>query len=195
MIRIADYVIDIAVTEEHGRRCEVTRHEVEKGASLVDHVRVLPATVSIEGCVSDTPLGAVARVRRAEGFVDRTAGILPSDDAHAFLVALMTKQIALGGFTIETSLDVYDDMIIETLTEPRSKDTTGALRFTATFVEIRYVTNDRAVIPVASPRAARSAAKGTKAAPDAALVPTEGQSIASRLIYGTRYGLVDNLGQ
>jgi hypothetical protein len=188
MIRIDGYAIDVAVSEEHSRTADVTEHEVERGSNIADHVRVKPAQVTVTCVVSDTPIGKMVSER---GF-DGVGFIVPSDDARAFLLRLLERREAV---TIETSVGTYDNMVLVSITEPRNVGTGKAMRFSATFREIRFIDNERTVVPVSVPSAARRAKKGAKVAPtpDKPLTPSNDQSIASRLIYGTRYGLVENL--
>jgi hypothetical protein len=47
---------DAVVRETHNSSVTVTSHPVEKGSNINDHVRPEPLKLSIEACVSDTPI-------------------------------------------------------------------------------------------------------------------------------------------
>jgi len=54
-------VLDALIKEDYSADAEPTTHPVEDGADITDHVILRPRTLSIEGVVTETPLG---------GFVD-----------------------------------------------------------------------------------------------------------------------------
>ncbi len=148
---IDGFEIDVNVTESHTSALQVTDFEVEEGANITDHARKMSRTVILNSVVSDTPIGAIASRRSADG--------LPSEDALAKLEQLQEDREPI---TIETDLRIYDNMILESLTIPRDKDNGNALRFSATFKEIRLVTNRRTTIRVSTPIAQRKQLRGTK---------------------------------
>lgn len=162
MIRINDFPIDAALSEDHTLDSEVTSFPVERGAEITDHVRPLPRTITIEGVVSDTPLGlaAIAREDRAviasadETLADR---VLPSIEAFTFLERVYEARQPV---TITTSLRVYENMVMESLSIPRTATTGDALRFTATFRQIRIVDVRRSRVRVAAPRGSGKRRRG-----------------------------------
>src|SRR5690606_1988974 len=100
--------------------------------------------VTLEGIVSDTPIGTLAALRGED--------VRPSDDAFARLLAIRDAREPV---TIETSLRVFENMVLQSLSVPRSAQTGDALRFRATFQQIQLVTNERTMIEVAVPRGAK----------------------------------------
>lgn len=48
--------IDCSVRETHSLQASVTKHNVEDGADVTDHVRTQPDALQLEGIVSNTPL-------------------------------------------------------------------------------------------------------------------------------------------
>lgn len=148
MIKINDYVIDCAVTEEHEYEADVTSYPVESGATITDNRRKRPATVTIEGVVSDTPIGPVATARQTEQAAPGAElNFLPSDEALSRLLAIHNSGEMVP---VETSLRAYSNMLLTSLSIPRSAKTGKALRFTARFVEVIIVANERTVVRVAS---------------------------------------------
>jgi hypothetical protein len=188
MVIIDGYPIDAALSEEHSFDNEVTAHPVERGADVTDHVRARPIVVSIEGLVSDTPIGAIAGLRAPD--------VLPSDDAFARLRDLRDRREPV---TIETSLQVFRNMVLQSLSVPRDARNGDALRFRATFQQVRLVVTERTVVDVAVPRAAKKVNRGTKPAPETPLddVPPKEKGTASvleSLLTGKRAALADDLG-
>lgn len=167
---INGYELDVAVNEDHTFESEVTEHPVEIGADVADHVRARPITVTLEGIVSDTPIGAVAQRRQQFTLVNGEAFALPSEEALAFLRAVHEAREPV---TIQTSLGSYENMMLRSLQVPRSTETGEALRFTASFVQVVIVQNLRTVVRVAVPRASNKVNRGNKPAADVPGVPLE----------------------
>jgi hypothetical protein len=162
-ILIDGYEIDVAISEEHTYDSEVTEHPVESGSAVVDNVRPRPISVSIEGFVSDTPIGELAKRREGSS--------LPSSEAFARLQIIRDAREPI---TISTSLRDYDNMILESLSIPTSSENGGALHFRATFKQIRIVTNERTTIRVAEPRGKSGTNRGNKPSPK--VTPTQLQA-------------------
>lgn len=183
MILVAGFAIDASVTEDHTARNEVTDNPVESGAVMTDHVRRMPATLTLECIVSDSPLGQVEALRGE--------GTVPSVDARAHLESLLANP---EPFTVVTSIRTYENMVIESLSEPRRAGIGHAMRFTATLRQITIVTNERTTVQVAVPRAAKKVNRGHRAAkkaPTQAPLPppkaVENQSIAAGYVKGDTY--------
>lgn len=160
---IDGYEIDIAETEEHAFENEITEHPVESGSDITDHVRARAIVLTVEGIVSDTPLEALARRRNELTTVGGEAYAKPSEEAFARLLEINDTREPI---TIETSLRVYTNMVLERLNAPRNAGTGDALRFSATFRQIRLVTNERTTILVSVPRGKKKVNRGQAFAPD-----------------------------
>lgn len=165
-IYIDGYEIDAALSEEHNLDSEITDYEVETGSDKSDGIRPLQDKVTIEGIVSDSPFGALA-VRRAAAALDPTGGQTPSSEAFERLKDIRKRREAV---VIETSLGIYRDMGLEQLSVPRDQPE-AVLRFRAVFKKVDYVTNDRATVRVATPRAAKKASLGHKASTPTPVAP------------------------
>lgn len=146
MIRIDDYLIDLAEEESVTYSSDPTPYPVEDGADVTDHVRARPLTISITGIVSDTPLGAVARERQLD---DDAAFFFPSDEAFSRLRAIHSAREPV---TLELKRGTFTNMVMTEFSERRDSSSGDALRFGATFTQIRIVTNERAIVVVAAPR-------------------------------------------
>ena len=77
-LTIGSIWIDVSISEKHNVRAEVTKHPVERGTDIVDHIRPLPREVQIEGFVTnhptEMPLSHAGGARAIEdaGFIDVT---------------------------------------------------------------------------------------------------------------------------
>jgi hypothetical protein len=156
MIRIDGYPIDLALTEEHSFDSEVTEYPVENGADISDNIRNKPLEITLEGIVSDTPIGAIAQD------ATRQAGAgtpLPSRDAYTRIVAIRDARELV---TIETSLGKFERMALTHIGVPRDRSTGKALKFTVTFRQVTLVTNERVTVRVAVPNATGKANGGNR---------------------------------
>lgn len=150
-ILIGDYQIDASLSETHSYSCEVTEYPVEQGSAISDNVRPKPIVVTIEGIVSDTPIGSIADLRNGNG--DQ----LPSVGA---LAALLAIRDARQPITIATSLSRFENMVLTDLEIPRDSKTGAALCFTATFQQITIVTNLRTTVRTIKKRTAKPSGQG-----------------------------------
>ncbi len=160
-VLIDGFEIDATLAEDHAFDSEVTEHPVEIGADITDHVRARPIEVTIQGLVSDTPIGALAERRGFDGVSEPAA--LPSDVAFSNLLGIRDAREPV---TITTSLKTFENMVLESLSVPRSARTGHALEFTARFRQVELVTNQRTTVPTAVPRAASKRNLGHKASAD-----------------------------
>jgi hypothetical protein len=177
---INGFEIDCTVREEHVLDAEVTEYPVEAGAAIADHIRPRPAVVTIEGIISDTPFGDLARRRGMDPELVNPRG-LPSEQALAMFLAIRETREPV---TIETSLRVYESMaMLSFTTEPRKAD---ALFFTAVFKQVEIVENERTTVRVERPSANRRVDRGNKA-PEPTTVPDDARNRANRAL-GLRAG-------
>lgn len=148
-IIVGEFEVDVAIVEEPTFDSDITDKPVEVGANVTDHQRLFPTDLVVEGFVSDSPTGSI---------VDRRSqGSIPSVDAyHYFKELRATKE----PFTVQTTRDIFDNMLIRTLS-PISTTQDG-FRFRCTFKEVVFVSNERTTIPVGSPSASRKVKRGSR---------------------------------
>jgi hypothetical protein len=163
--------LDAAISTQHTRNVTATKHPVEKGAKITDHLRPEPEQLVIEGLVSNTPLGRTAQTR-AVGFVGsefQTTAAAPSafgtpgyaEEAFKKLDDIAGKGVLV---TIATQYMTYTDMALTSFVAPRDGNTGDALRFTATFEKIVIVSNKLTTIrPSADPRSGSKSKAGRQA--------------------------------
>lgn len=137
-------IIDATVKETHVSECEVTKNPVEDGAPVTDHVQVQPKKLTIEGVISDTPLGfpVIGNVQNLVRSVTQIFGARSrSQDAYDDLVRLQESK---RPFTVITNLKKYDNMILVSLSIPRMAATGAAIHFTAELQQIIIVSSKEA---------------------------------------------------
>lgn len=131
-------VVDASVREVHNVSGQVSDHPVEKGIDIVDHYRVLPRGIEIEGIVTNTPivsgLPGATLVNSVIGLVQGDTD--PASNAWNELNRFFDESIVL---VIVTSLKQYDNMVLTDLTVTRNAQQAQGIFFTATAREVRFV--------------------------------------------------------
>ncbi len=151
---IDGYEIDGLLTEDHSLESEITEYPVESGGDVTDHIRRKPRRYVCEGVVSDTPLGELVAIREAQGG-------RPSEMARAHFEDIHERRARI---IVATAKKRYENMVMETCVFPENEDTGEALRFRATFKQIRMITNERTTVRVAVPIAKKKVNRGNKPA-------------------------------
>lgn len=168
-ILIAGFRIDASITERHVYQSEATEFPVESGSPISDNIRNLPIEVSIEGVVSNTPLGELATVRGEGGEVTLNDGSVVPAQTPVELARAKFEGIwrARQPITIVTTLDTYKNMVMTSLEVPRTASDGGAdaYRFSATFRQVTIVTTERITVAVATPVARKKKKIGGQPAP------------------------------
>ena len=136
---VAGIVIDATVSEEHLSEAELTENPVEDGVVVTDHVHLKPAQLTIQGVISDSPLG-YAVIGNIQNLVRSVSALFGrssrSIDAYNDLFNLQKSR---QPFTVTTGLKRYKNMIMTSLSVPRTAQTGRAIHFSATMREIRIV--------------------------------------------------------
>lgn len=158
---IDGFVIDCLLNEVHQLDNEVTEFPVEDGSTISDNIRPKPLVVQMECLISDTPLEFAGLFR------PKTS--IPTDDAYSLLKTIREQRRLIE---IDTSLEHYKNMAVESLSIPRPAGRGDDLRFNATFKQVELVQNIRGErLRVAIPQAQdpgrqykvlKSAPKGTR---------------------------------
>lgn len=132
-------VVDCTVSENHNFTCDMTEEPVEQGAKITDHVQLKPKQLTIEGVISDAPLG-YAIVGNIQNIVKTVAsvfgGSVRSIDAFNELEKLQESRVP---FTVITGLKRYENMIMVDFDVQRTAETGRALHFKAIMRQIRIV--------------------------------------------------------
>ena len=160
-------VLDASVREVHSVTGEVSEHPVETGIDIVDHYRVLPRKIQIEGVITDTPISTglpgATLVNSVIGLVNGSED--PSANAWLELQRFFNDAVVV---TIHTSLHDYTNMVLTDLSVTRNTSTAQGLHFTVSAREVRFVdTSFAAIAPDPSTvlgQASKSVGKQTNAA-------------------------------
>lgn len=120
--------LDAVLSETHGADAEVTKHPVEKGAAVTDHIRPLPRSLRMEGLVSNTPVPKEAREK-------------PDLEARAGTAYKQLMEIIDGGqlITVVTALNTYTNMAITSSSIPRNAQLGDVLQFSLALTQVRVV--------------------------------------------------------
>lgn len=183
--------VDATVNEEHNSNAKTTDNPIEDGASVVDHVQIEPKILTIEGVISDSPLGfpVIGNIQNVVRTVTTLFGKSSrSIDGFNELVKLQETRTP---FTVITGLKRYENMIMEELSVPRTSQTGRAIHFRAKFKQIIIVSSKS--ISVANNKIASTAKKTASATVDKGKVPIK--EVAEPQPYrSTLFNLIGKIG-
>lgn len=146
--------LDATPSQSHSREVETTEHPVETGSAVTDHIRPKPRELQIEG-VSISPF------------------------AYDTLSLLMEESTLV---TVRTELEIYQSMVLTTLTVPRDASSGDALRFTAKFRKLLFAESLRVTVQIPKSKVDKGLQPTTPASP-------ETQKRGESLIIGLGKGL------
>lgn len=178
-------VVDATVSEVPTYEAEPTEHPIEDGSAITDHVKVKPITLKIDGIISETPLtlsaqlagltaaagsvggsivggfkGGVANQLATIGAGKLGAKIFGNTQSPVVIARQQLRDLLLKKrlHRIVTKYEVFDNMILTSLTFTRDQNTGGSIKFSATAKQIKIVKSEVVTID----NIARSAAHGSK---------------------------------
>jgi hypothetical protein len=164
--QIGELVLDAVITEKHSYTNEVSQYPVEDGSDINDNIRKLPAEITINGMVSNTPVDVLQAnnaevIQKIDGGVEvknlrRTEVLNRVELAQDILLRISGRQIKGEPqdpelVTVITGLRVYQNMAITNLEIPRDITVGEAIKFDASLREVRKVSSESVEIPFASP--------------------------------------------
>lgn len=187
---VGGMILDASISEDHQRNAQITDSEIEDGALVSDHIILEPVRLELEALVSDVPVQAISPVfgtaigaiqqsaaqaagggllgQAASAVTGETVGSLlglvtgtPRDPRDAWKV-LEALWKAREPFNMITALTRYENMVIETLSAPRSADVGKALRFNVSMRQVTIVTSE--LVPIPAFKVAATAEGGTSSA-------------------------------
>lgn len=123
---------DLTISEQHERVATPTDHPIETGAKITDHVILSPERLTLQGFVTDTPVGG--------GFL----ASLPGRTQAAFTVLDLAWRLRQPVVVI-TGRKTYTNMIITRLSLPRSDP--ASMSFTMDLQHIKVVSTADAELP------------------------------------------------
>lgn len=137
-------ILDALVSEEPVFRADVTKNPVENGASISDHMQLLPVELTMEGVITDAPLG-YAVVGNIQNLVRNVTNIFggKSRSIDAFN-ELRNLQTTRQPFTVLTSLQRYKNMVMTELSPTRNSQTGNAIHFRCKMIQVNIVSSQLA---------------------------------------------------
>jgi len=129
--KLLDIEMDASLNEDHRFDTIVTRNPVEDGSLYTDHVVLLPVVLELSCRVSDASLSYLTpAVTGKEG---------RSNQAYYKLVELQRDK---EPFSVITGINTYENMLVESISIPRSSKDGYSLRFNMVLTELPIVGND-----------------------------------------------------
>ncbi len=149
MITLDDFEIDVVTSEQWTREADITEEPVEDGVDITDHIRLKQLVVTVEGVVSDTPIGTLAD--------RRSTASLPTEEFAALLDDIYRNKrlVTYGGAKRGAS-----NLALKAYTLPEDPQTGDSLPFSLTLKQIRVVEVKRTRVKVAIPRVKSKAKRG-----------------------------------
>jgi hypothetical protein len=144
--------VDFLEAETHNWDVAITRHPVEKGASIVDHIQPQPRRCVISGMVSDISLNLFEFATAINPFSESKVLSLIN-----FLEELYSKQKLV---TLATKYQTYENMAVTSITFERNARIGQRVPYQITFEEVRLVSS--LVVPNISPAKDATGAPQTK---------------------------------
>jgi hypothetical protein len=117
---------DVTVSQLHRSGNTVTRHPIETGATVTDHIAAEPDGLQLECFWTNTPVQYLASLRN------------PRDRAQREYEKLMDLHVKGYLSTIITALREYDQMALTRLEAPRDSATGAGVQVTLEFVRVSF---------------------------------------------------------
>lgn len=136
---------DLLIDESHSLDFDIPEHAVENGSSISDHVCERLRSVQITGLFTNHPIGG-----KKSGYVNDDGTVNEEPDEVIVDGAEGRGNIALANFEklkeiarrrkpvrLVTSLEVYEEMVFESIPYSRGPDDGESIKFTAKLREVR----------------------------------------------------------
>jgi hypothetical protein len=146
---VAGYFFDAFVDIQHSSTLKITSHPVQSGANITDHAYLEPAELTMKVKMSDCMQGLVKG--------QFTGAYSRSVSAYRILKELQANRIP---FQVVTRLQVYQNMLIESLSIPDGNDLLYGLEASLTLKQI-LVVNVKTIKTSARVNATGTTPKGT----------------------------------
>jgi hypothetical protein len=120
-------ILDATLSSQADDQAQITRHPVEAGADVTDHIQPDPPTLSLQVVVSNTPL--------------RSRDPNPSPQRAEAAYELLLQRLNAGVlWDIVTPVRIYESMALGKVGNARGRGiSSNELRFSLEFVKIRIV--------------------------------------------------------
>jgi hypothetical protein len=130
--------IDASRVIRHSLQATATRNPVEQGSDITDHVILEPATLTVDGVITDSPIEFFSSITFGLGatLANITGQTSRSKQNFDLLQQLYIKRIP---FSVNTRLKYYPNMIITSLDVPQDAESGQSINFTIQFQQITIV--------------------------------------------------------
>lgn len=146
---IGELVLDARIDENHQLSNDVTQYPVEEGSNITDHVRNRPFVLTMTGHVTNSPIEYVGfdeGLNRFDSTVSEGAiAEGRSYSAYDVLITMYNSRILMD---VQTTLNLYENMIFQDLVIPRNSSIGGEIRFTATLVQVTKAKTEFAAVNI-----------------------------------------------
>lgn len=135
LAKIEELELDASISEGHEYRNRVTTSPVEDGGEVTDHVQLEPFRLSMEGEITNSPIKFIetSSIARAGARGDRV------NVALDILKRIRNNREAV---TIVTGLQTYENMMITSLSIPRSGRIGQVLRFSSEWQQVTFASTE-----------------------------------------------------
>jgi len=157
---IAYVPLDVRESSDLLLTSQVSENPLEEGSVVGDHVINDPALISVAGLVSEHPAGLATSTPQTT-----TSGqILPGSRAQSCYAVLKETRDKKRPLTVVNELGVFDDMMITSLSFPRTKEKGGdAIWFALDLKQVEIVESESSSLPPGAVAKVKRRRKITKA--------------------------------
>jgi hypothetical protein len=143
--KIGPYVPDCAVSEEHEDTLTLTRHPVQRGASIVDHAYKEPCELKLQWAWSNS---APQNTLSGFGVLSQLTGFGGSEDyVQQVYTNLLNMQVSGEPLIVSTGKRLYDNMMITSLSLRTDNSSEYSLPMEITLTEVIIVDTQAASLP------------------------------------------------
>lgn len=127
----------------------ITDNNVESGVVISDHINSQPVTITISGIVSNSSVellgGAISGLQSIISGGNPFSSESPTKKAFGLLERVMSEHLECT--IVFPDLRLFDGLYMTALSFPRDSATGDAIRFSATFREVRFVETASVLLP------------------------------------------------
>ncbi|SHL04712.1 phage baseplate protein [Fibrobacter sp. UWH4] len=141
---LSELPFDLLVDESHELEFDISDHAVENGSTISDHVSERLRTVSVTGMFTNHPIGSAQAYVDDKGEIVEEPDIINVEGQQAVTNTSRErleklKEIARRRNTVRlvTALEVYERMVIESVSFDRGPDDGESVKFTMKLREVR----------------------------------------------------------
>ncbi len=165
-----DLLLDASPSRTHTASAQVTEHPVERGGPVTDYIRPMPRRLTVEGFITNTPIGAPPAGGGSDGVTASVENVVQRrtlfkgrpiefswgaltfstqfDRVKNAFLDLVDATLDGSLFAVSTSLAEYNNMAAINMTVTESPTAADALSFSIEFQELRIVSTSVVAVSV-----------------------------------------------